>query len=1247
MFNTLLFISGVFIWAFNRQTQIRPSKSQKPQHCPNDDVDDDSVGIDIGMDTDMDIDIDDDGDNDAAMTEALNRSSLKNRRSSERERDTTTNLYFNDWCRYDERKQLILSSTDLGTNSEQEELEDSSDDDDDHDHDDSDDIVRNNDKGHNDPNIPLMTPAQGMHKSKTLPQQEKEMRKHLFRSISRLKIFSHLSDDAFLQCISFMEYVNLPESGSELFTEEKPFDGSFYVVIEGSMKIQCVLSCALREQGSGHDSQNNSKVNNHPIELSAGPGEVLISFLSALSGLVDTFQMTNGGGSMSGTGSEAAADGMEEWEEGLELLHGAIINDDQNPGQIVDVRAQSSQPNTRLIRVPPSAFVFMLQKHPHDVHQIAQTILARSQRVTIQTLMNNLGLGFDLLYNHGNKKPIKCDSRTILPPMSEEDLELDSIALDVLLECEELRNNVGGNSSKAESQCVRTLEIKDEELNRRLSRWVANSLGSTSSKCAEIIRKDASLIIVPPGKVLVETETKADYVYFVIDGSLEVGSMQNNQKGNKQKKSRRDENEGRTDGEDSFQLLYSVMQGDTVGQMSCFTNELSFVTVRSCANESQKSTVVLQLPKRTFCSLADEFSGVLIQCVNKILTVDFSPLVHLFDWGLQWKHVQAGMLLARKGEMCDQLQVVLSGRLKSGFNERLGDENEFGRGACIGQTHVITGSEWPEDIYAIRNSEIAVIPANVLEYLMNLFPQTAVHVAKSIAKKAQHKRRKATRAFSILEDSNELSVATIAVVPLCFDSVADAQELCDTITSRLEKIAPCKLMTRSIARQCVGRKVFQTRNAVHEQKMSRLFCDLEESSCLTVYQADAKFTWWTKLCIQQADHVLLVVNANFAPRCKQLEKYLSWAYEKRMVRHIKVLILQEVEQKTLGAVDKKSPCTKKVRVPVSDELNEWIEKQRWIEGQHLARLPFDVHDMDIARMCRRITGRSLGLALGGGGARGLAHIGVIRALMERNVTIDVCGGTSQGAFIGALYSKSPDSYEDLLENSRIMANNMASINKKLFDLTLPIVSYFNGAGFDQQIIESIGETTKFSDLLLDYFCTSTDLCRSSQVIHTKGLCWKYIRASMSLCGYLPPISEDGKLLVDGGYTNLVPGDILIEQMNAKAAICVDVAKEHTYDYYEYGTNLSGFWLLLNSLNPFAKTVRVPSMGELSQRLIWVSSTNHRKSLMDKVDLFLSPPVSNYGTLDYDKFDEIVDKGYQYAKPRVDAFIRENPWVVSA
>ena len=124
-------------------------------------------------------------------------------------------------------------------------------------------------------------------------------------------------------------------------------------------------------------------------------------------------------------------------------------------------------------------------------------------------------------------------------------------------------------------------------------------------------------------------------------------------------------------------------------------------------------------------------------------------------------------------------------------------------------------------------------------------------------------------------------------------------------------------------------------------------------------------------------------------------------------------------------------------------------------------------------------------------------------------------------------------------------------------------------------------------------------------------------------------------------------DVMSEHMGAQTVIAVDVSPEDTIQYFEYGTNLSGFWLLLNSWNPFAKTVRVPSMGELSQKLIWVSSLQHLKTVVNKhVDLFIVPPVEHYGTLEYDKFDEIFEKAYIDAKPRVDSFLEKRPWLVS-
>mmetsp|Transcript_9502 Transcript_9502/g.24119 ORF Transcript_9502/g.24119 Transcript_9502/m.24119 type:complete len:274 (+) Transcript_9502:138-959(+) len=212
---------------------------------------------------------------------------------------------------------------------------------------------------------------------------------------------------------------------------------------------------------------------------------------------------------------------------------------------------------------------------------------------------------------------------------------------------------------------------------------------------------------------------------------------------------------------------------------------------------------------------------------------------------------------------------------------------------------------------------------------------------------------------------------------------------------------------------------------------------------------------------------------------------------------------------------------------------------------------------------------------------------------------------------------------------------MGSTWSKLIDLTLPIVSYFSAARFNFGIRRVFG-STRIQDLWLPYHCVSTDIINNKEVVHTKGSLWKCVRASMTLAGFLPPIWEGDRLLVDGGYLNVLPADVMA-RLGAATIIAVDVAPQESSDtYYNYGSSISGWWLLWNRLNPFSATARVPSMGEISERLVWVSSERQLERVRQNpaVDLYLRPPVANYGTLEFDKYDEIVKKGYTYAKVQI-------------
>jgi lysophospholipid hydrolase len=529
------------------------------------------------------------------------------------------------------------------------------------------------------------------------------------------------------------------------------------------------------------------------------------------------------------------------------------------------------------------------------------------------------------------------------------------------------------------------------------------------------------------------------------------------------------------------------------------------------------------------------------------------------DWTLDWMHVDAGEHIATKGQPCDSMFVVLNGRLRAESSSSPTTSNdaektpseciEYGRGESIGGLEALAEEPWAYDVYASRHCEVARVPMSLLNILMSLYPAAATHFAKVIAKMQSRKGSSVSKSLNATESllpSYGLSLATIAVVPLT--SAVDVSEFCTSLVTSLQTIAPTKHLNKEETVKRIGKGLLRRPSALLKVKMTRFLGDIEENNRLVVYQGDNRFTWWTKLAIQQADCVLVVVDSNTAPDLSLVEECLAWAHDVKNIR-IELVVVQSHADHIPGE-------------HASKEVNDWNENRPWVSKQHLVREPFKDHPKDFSRMSRRVTGQSIGLVLGGGGARGLAHLGVIRALNEAGLTVDMVGGTSQGAFIGSLFARNPDNYEQLEQTAREMAESMSSMKEKLLDLTFPITSFFHGSRFNKGIHKFLGDI-RIQDLVLNFYCVSVDIRNSRQVVHRKGIAWKAVRASMSLAGYLPPMSEGNALLVDGGYMNVLPADIMSES-GAKKVIAVDVAYEKVMDWYEYGCELSGWWLIWNS-----------------------------------------------------------------------------------
>jgi NTE family protein len=182
--------------------------------------------------------------------------------------------------------------------------------------------------------------------------------------------------------------------------------------------------------------------------------------------------------------------------------------------------------------------------------------------------------------------------------------------------------------------------------------------------------------------------------------------------------------------------------------------------------------------------------------------------------------------------------------------------------------------------------------------------------------------------------------------------------------------------------------------------------------------------------------------------------------------------------------------------------------------------------------------RKVGLALSGGGARGLAHIGVIKVLERENVPIDLLAGTSMGGIIAALYATGLSAHE-MEEAARRISSPRQLLT--LVDRTLPRRGLLQGRKVVEYLAQWLGEVT-FDQLKIPLALVAADLNGCQKVILQEGSVLDAVRATIALPGLLAPLEREGQLLVDGGLMDNLPVDI-VRQMGADVVIAVDIATD--------------------------------------------------------------------------------------------------------
>jgi predicted acylesterase/phospholipase RssA len=284
----------------------------------------------------------------------------------------------------------------------------------------------------------------------------------------------------------------------------------------------------------------------------------------------------------------------------------------------------------------------------------------------------------------------------------------------------------------------------------------------------------------------------------------------------------------------------------------------------------------------------------------------------------------------------------------------------------------------------------------------------------------------------------------------------------------------------------------------------------------------------------------------------------------------------------------------------------------------------------VARLARRIVGRTVGLVLGGGGARAYAHIGALRAFAEAGVPIDMVGGVSAGGIVAAQFALGW-SLPELYDRNR----EIARVGRRLIDYTVPMVSLIQARKFTRVLRTLFGQT-RIEDLWLPFWCLSSNLTRAEKIVHRRGPLVTALRASCALPGVLPPVLIDGDVVVDGGVVDTVPVATMDEVLDGSGVtVAVDVSAEVDLARpYAFGSSVSGARVLWQQVNPFAtRHIVAPSMSAVLLRSIELASVMQRRGQVEDNPLFIKLPVSHVDRLAFDarSFDELVEIGYRHTR----------------
>ena len=701
------------------------------------------------------------------------------------------------------------------------------------------------------------------------------------------------------------------------------------------------------------------------------------------------------------------------------------------------------------------------------------------------------------------------------------------------------------------------------------------------------LARELEVLSFNSGDVLIQEGALDDGLYIILEGRVAVAAQ--------------------------GKALADLGRGETVGELALLTGDprSRTVTAIESVRAARLSRAAFEQWVRRHPEAAKRVIAVMIDRLRRSrlafalhlndLLGKLDPLaLQDLESELQLVTLRSGEMLHRQGDSGDTLGIVVSGRLRIIVRRESGEqyEAELGRGETVGEMSVMSSEPRTASVVAIRDTHVAVLSRAGYERLLVKHPLTITQIVTgSLINRLRNMNGGVQR---------KSTLTTVALVPASRD--VPFGSFAAELAASFARIGKTRLLSSDSVDRSLGKKGAAQVTEQHGRHVTMIewLHKQELDHEYIIYQLDPDLSEWSRRCIRQSDQVLIVGEGCCSGEIGELERHLLPSQRKTLA------LLQTSKEPARSAA--------------------WIDN-RQVERHHHVRLG-EVRDMD--RLARFLTGRAVGVALGGGFARGLAHLGVIRAMHELGMPIDAIGGSSMGSLVGALWVQGWDF-------DRIVAETRAGCEESFNDLTFPFAAFKKGKKFSN-LIQSFHGERQIEDLFLPFFCVSANLNRAEAVVHRRGSLAKAVLASTRAPAIFPPVVYDGELHVDGGVLNNVPVDIMKSFVNGGTVIGVDASPPHELNpMADYGNEVDGWRAMNLYFNPFMKKKKVPlpNLMLVLMRTIEFGGLSHKRNTAHIADVYLRPPLLKFKRTDFFAAGEIAQVGYDHAREQLGAWLNRS------